>query len=139
MSNEVGILLNPEAKAGWIPPKTGSWLSGSLPTKVCGDGDGARPNSRNGAGVVTPELDWGLNNKLARVAPFGAWVGTTTTFPGARVAAVWDKPKAGPNTKGVEDSKLAGVEDSNGAGVDGPKGVKGTTLCGVETPKAPML
>ena len=64
---------------------------------------------------------------------------TTTTFPGARVAAVWDKPKAGPNTKGVEDSKLAGVEDSKGAGVDGPKGVKGTTLCGVETPKAPML
>ena len=137
MSNEVGILLNPEAKAGWIPPKRESWLSGSLPTKVCGDGDGARPNSRNGAGVVTPELDWGLNNKLARVAPFGDWVPTTPTFPGARVAAV--KPKAGPNTKGVEDSKLAGVDDSKGAGVDGPKGVKGTTLCGVETPKAPML
>ena len=68
MSNDVGILLNPEAKAGWIPPKRESWLSGSLPTKVCGDGDGARPNSRNGAGVVAPELGWGLNNKLARFA-----------------------------------------------------------------------
>ena len=138
MSNDVGTLLNPEAKAGWIPPKR-SWLFGSLPTKVCGDGDGARPNSRNGAGVVTPELDWGLNNKLARVAPFGAWVGTTTTFPGARVAAVWDKPKAGPNTKGVEDSKLAGFDDSKLAGVDGPKGVKGTGRCGVEGPKVSKL
>ena len=87
--------------------------------------------------MVNPELEGGLNNKLARVAPFGAWVPTTPTVPGARVAAV--KPNAGPNTKGVEDSKLAGVEDSKGAGVDGPKGVKGTTLCGVETPKAPML
>ena len=99
-----------------------------------------RPNLRNGAGLVTPELPCGLNNKLARVAPakapFGAWVGP---IDGAAVAAVWDNPKAGPNTKGVEESKLAGVDDSKIAGVDGPKGVKGTGLCGVEGPKASKL
>ena len=102
-----------------------------------------RPNSRNGAGLVTRELPWGLNNKLARVAPakgpFGAWVGPTPIFDGAAVAAVWDNPKAGPNTKGVEDSKLAGVDDSKLAGVDGPKGPKGTGRCGVEGPKASKL
>ena len=99
-----------------------------------------RPNSMNGAGVVTPELAWGLNSKLARVAPangpFGAWVDPRPIFVGVAVVAVWDNPKAGPNTKGVEDSKLAGVDDSKLAGVDGPKGVKGTGRCGVEGPKA---
>ena len=101
----------------------------------------ACPNSRNGAGLVTPELPWGLNNKLAKVAPakgpLGAWVGPTPIFAGAAVVAVWDNPKAGPNTRGVEESKLGGVDDSKLAGVgDGPKGVKGTRLCGVECPKA---
>ena len=99
-----------------------------------------RPNSMNGAGVVTPELAGGLNSKLARVAPangpFGAWVDPRPIFVGVAVVAVWDNPKAGPNTKGVEDSKLAGVDDSKLAGVDGPKGVKGTGRCGVEGPKA---
>ena len=102
-----------------------------------------RPNSKKGAGVATPELPWALNNKLARVAPekgpFGAWVDPRPIFAGAAVVAVWDNPKAGPNTKGVEDSKLAGVGDSKLAGVDGPKGVKGTGRCGVEGPKAPKF
>ena len=103
----------------------------------------SRPNSMNGAGVVTPELDWGLKSKLARVAPakgpFGAWVGPRPIFAGAAVGADWDNPNAGPKTKGVEDSKLAGVADSKLAGVDWPKGVKGTGPCGVEGPKAPKL